>query len=270
MQGEGVPTHFILGERTTQNHMKPRIIVWFSCGGPSAVAGKMAVKHYGESHEVAIVNCDTRPSEHSDNYRFSQEVEAWLGRPITYISNPAYKTVDEVFEKTRYMSGIRGARCTTELKKAPRHEFAFPDDIHVFGFTFGERKRARDFTERNPELKLLWILIDLKMSKKDCMNELKRAGIQQPMMYELGFDNNNCPGCVKSKGKWYWDMIRTHFPEVFKRRCEQSRAIGCRLVAFKGKRIFLDELPSGPFNKPRKKENLSCGPECGTQIKLPI
>jgi len=28
-------------------------------------------------------------------------------------------------------------------------------------------------------------------------------------------------------------------------------------------RIFLDELPPGPFKKPRRKEPLSCGPECG-------
>ena len=249
--------------------MKPRMLVWFSCGGPSAAASKLAIRHYSASHDVQIVNCDTRPSEDPDNYRFSKQCEQWFGQPIVYISNPAYKTVDDVFEKERYMSGIAGARCTTELKKKPRHEFAFPDDIHVFGYTLGESKRARRFQANNPELKLKWILIEMKMTKRDCLWMLQDAGIRQPLMYDLGFDNNNCPGCVKASSPWYWDMIRTHFPDAFQRRCIQSRAIGCRLVEISHhNRIFLDELPPGPFKRPRKKENLSCGPECGTQINL--
>lgn len=244
---------------------KPRMIVWFSCGGPSACAAKEAIRRYGDLHEVVVVNCDTRPSEHSDNYRFSSEVEAWLGQPILYIRNEDYATVDDVFEKTRYMSGVRGARCTTELKKVPRHRFAAPDDIHVFGFTLGEEGRARRFRMRNPELNLKWVLIEAGMTRKSCMAELAAAGIAEPEMYRLGFDNNNCPGCVKASSKWYWDKIRQHFPDVFKRRCEQSRKLGVKLVEISHhKRVFLDELPPGPFAKPRKKEQLSCGPECAS------
>jgi len=246
---------------------KPRILCWFSCGAPSAVAAKKTISYYGKSREVVVVNCDTRPSEHEDNYRFSAECERWFGQPIVYIRNPEYATVDDVFELKRYMSGVAGARCTTELKKLPRHEFARPDDTHVFGFTYGERERAAIFTIRNPDMNLLWILVKLELTKRDCLAELRMAGIKQPVMYDLGFNNNNCPGCVKSSSPWYWDMVRTHFPEVFKRRCRQSRAIGCRLVEIHHhERIFLDELPPGPFKKSGKKENLSCGPECGIQL----
>lgn len=244
------------------------MIVWFSCGAASAVASKKAIETYSSEFEILIVNCDTRPSEHKDNYRFCTDVEKWLGQPIVFIRNENYGTVDDVFEKTRYMSGVRGARCTTELKKLPRHSFALPDDTHIFGFTSEESRRMKNFQDRNPELKLKWVLKDAGITKSQCYQILKDAGIELPAMYKLGFDNNNCPGCVKASSPWYWSQVRKHFPEVFKRRCEQSRALGVRLVEIKShQRIFLDELPEMEFKKRGKKENLSCGPECGLPTK---
>lgn len=246
-----------------------RILCWFSCGAPSAVAAKICLNLYAINNEVLVLNCDTKSSEHPDNRRFFNEVQNWLGVPIIELKSDDYKTVDEVFEKTRYMSGVRGARCTTELKKIPRLKFAQPDDIHVFGFTVEEKKRAREFESRNPDMICKWVLIDNNISRSECFSRLRMAKINQSVMYLLGFDNNNCPGCVKGSSPWYWDMVRKHFPEVFKRRCEQSRAIGCRLVEIHHhERIFLDELPPGPFKKNHKKEHMSCGPECGIQLPL--
>lgn len=224
--------------------------------------------------------CDTRPSERSDNYRFSAEVEKWLGVPITYIRNDKYTTVDDVFDRTGYMSGPKGARCTVELKKKPRFAFQRPDDIHVFGLTADEGKRIKKFTANNPELRLLWILQKHNVTKARALECMECAGIELPLSYRIGFDNNNCPGCVKGTSPWYWDMVRTHDPEVFQRRCEQSRKLGVRLAEctkealsrlpssvqpFGSKdRIFLDELPPGPYTKHGKKERMSCGPDCGT------
>lgn len=261
-----------------------RILCWFSCGAPSAIAAKVCLEEFGPER-VTVVNCDSKPSEHLDNYRFFNDIRDWLGVPIVELKSEDYKTVDEVFVKTRYMSGNRGARCTTELKKIPRLRFAQPDDIHVFGFTADEKSRAEDFEQRNPDMLLKWILIEKGITRWECVRRLTRARIRQPAMYELGFDNNNCPGCVKAQSPWYWDMIRKHFPDVFKRRCEQSRSINCRLVettvelkrklesinmsqVVKGKRLFLDELPPGPYKKKSKKEHMSYGPECGIQLSL--
>lgn len=247
--------------------MKPRMLCWFSCGGPSAVAAKKSIELCSETHEVVVVNCDTRASEHEDNYRFSRECEAWFGQSIVYLKNPKYVTVDQVFEETKYMSGVGGARCTTELKKRPRLEYARVDDVHVFGFTAEEEGRMDAFRNRNPDLILRFILSELWIFRLTVIKILDKAGIKLPEMYLKGYDNNNCPGCVKASSPWYWDKIRTDFPEVFKRRCEQSRKIGCRLVEIHHhERIFLDELPPGPFKR-YKKENMSCGPECG-QLSL--
>lgn len=244
-----------------------RILCWFSCGAPSAVASKVALEEFGT--RVTVLNCDTKSSEHPDNRRFFREVQDWLGVRIVELRSSDFTTVDEVFEKTRYMSGVRGARCTTELKKIPRLKFAQPDDVHVFGMTVGEKKRIKDFEERNPDMLLKWILAEKRITRAECVRRIKSAGIEQPAMYQIGFDNNNCPGCVKGSSPWYWDMVRKHFPDVFKRRCEQSRAINCRLVEIHHhERIFLDELPPGPFKKRAKKEHMSCGPECGIQLPL--
>lgn len=240
-----------------------RYLVWFSCGAPSAVAAKLAIGDYGKDN-VVVVNCDTKPSEHPDNYRFFNEVQSWLGVKITEIRSDKYVTVEDVVSNTRYMSGIKGARCTTELKKVPRMRFANPDDTHIFGMTYDEESRALEFQHRNPDLILDWILLKYRYTRAKCIHLVKTAGILEPMMYRLGFNNNNCPGCLKATSPWYWDMIRTHFPDTFKSRCQQSREIGCKLVRVDGERIFLDELPAGPFKKSR--EHISCGPECGLQL----
>lgn len=256
--------------RATERAHPERVLVWFSCGAASAVAAKKSLELYGHTHEVLIVNCDTRNSEHPDNYRYSADCEKWFGQTVLFIRNNQYEDVDDVFDQTRYMSGVRGARCTAMLKKVPRLHFSRPTDWHVFGYTADgrERKRLKDFRERNPALRVLDPLGDLGLTKFKCHLMLSQAGIRQAAMYALGFNNNNCPGCVKASSPWYWAMVRKHFPEVFKRRCEQSRELGVRLVEIHHhERIFLDELPPGEperfKNRRSKKEDLSCGPECG-------
>lgn len=257
---------------------RPRILCWVSWGAASVIAAREALRLFRDTHEVVLVNCDTRSSEHPDNYRFSQEAQNWLGWPIKFLKSDQFTDVDAVFVGTSYMSGPDGARCTVELKKKMRHQFATPDDIHVWGFTAEEWKRCRDFQKRNPDMHNLFILPALGITHADCLERIAAAGIRLPRMYELGFDNNNCPGCVKASSPWYWAHVREHFPEVFARRCNLSRALGVRLVQATNecvkrlapgvvplgdkRRIFLDELPAGAFKKGRG-ENLSCGPECG-------
>lgn len=261
--------------------MKKRVISWFSNGAASAVASKIAVEELSQEFDVRVICCDTRPSEHEDNYRFSNEVQAWIGKEIQFLSSTKYVSVDQVFESVKYMSGTYGAPCTRELKKVPRLEFAEADDIHIFGYTYDEQVRIKNFKSRNPELITDLILDRKKITKSMSLYKLHQSGIELPMMYRIfsdedrklygvdGFDNNNCPGCVKSTSQWYWSMIRKYFPDVFQRRVQQSRATGCRLIQVsKTKRIFLDELPDKVFKKRKKKENLSCGPECGGNAKF--
>ena len=241
--------------------MNNRIVVWFSCGAASAVAAKLAVETYGD--RCHVVYCDTLASEHPDNARFFADVERWIGRKITIIRSEKYATIDDVFERTRFMSSPFGARCTTELKKLPREAFQEPSDTHIFGYTSEETRRADSFEEHNPTLVVEWLLIDRGVTKQRCLGMLEQAEITLPEMYKLGFDHNNCPGCVKSQAPGYWNRVRRNFPEVFDRRVKQSRLIGVRLVKIDGERVFLDELPAdldGPD------DDIDCGPVC--QIPL--
>jgi len=235
-----------------------RLIVWFSCGAASACALKMVA----ELNPVAMY-CDCLSNEHEDNARFLADIEAWTGVSIEIIKSDDYSSVEDVFKSRRYMSGIAGAPCTVELKKVPRFRVQRPDDIHVFGFTCDEKKRIVDFNKGNFDLNLAWPLAQKDMTKQDCFDLLDTAGINLPKMYELGYKNNNCIGCVKATSPDYWNLVRRTHPKVFKKRCEQSREIGCKLTRYKGDRIYLDQLPAD--SNEVVIEDLSCGPQCGVE-----
>ena len=238
-----------------------RNIVWFSCGVASATTAKLAVEKYGIEN-VNIVYCDMRKDEHPDNDRFLHDVERWLGKEIEIIKSPHFDSVDEVFDKTNYMSGVGGARCTVEMKKVPRFNYQYPDDTHMLGLCADEQRRIDQFNRDNFDMRLDWILLDRGMTKADCKKFVADAGIELPAMYQLGFANNNCIGCVKAQSPKYWNMVRTNFPDRFERRAEQSRRIGCKLVRLHGERIFLDELPATTTEEII--EDISCGIQCGT------
>lgn len=68
-----------------------RIIAWFSCGAPSAVAAKVAVERYGKERTVEVCYCDLSADEHPDNLRFLADVERWIGQPVIRLSNPKYR-----------------------------------------------------------------------------------------------------------------------------------------------------------------------------------
>ena len=190
-----------------------RVLVWFSCGAASAVAAKIAVKKHG--YAVEVVYCDVMSTEHPDNARFFVDIEKWLQHPIRKIASYKYTSIDHVFEKTRYMAGVSGARCTTEMKKLPRYAFQRPDDVHIFGLTADETQRIDNFKANNPDLLLEWPLLEHGITKDDCYSILREADIELPIMYTLGYNNNNCLGCVKASSARYWNMIRRDFPEVF-------------------------------------------------------
>ena len=89
-----------------------------------------------------------------------------------------------------------------------------------------------------PKFKHEFPLIDKGLTKEDCHGLLKQLGIKRPKMYDLGYRNNNCIGCVKG-GKGYWNKIRIDFPEVFEARAKQEREVGHTCI----KGVYLDELP---------------------------
>lgn len=239
-----------------------RHLVWFSCGAASAVAAKLCVQTYDDT---VVAYCDTSASEHPDNARFLVEVEAWLDVPIVKLRNEKFSDIYDVFDKTGYLVGVAGARCSTELKKKVRREFEEPDDIHIFGYTVEERHRVKRFEDNNPELVCEWPLVERGLTKDDCLGLLWKQGIKIPAMYELGYHNNNCIGCVKGQSG-YWNKIRCDFPGVFARMAAQERKMDVAInKRYEGKeriRVFLDELDPGAGNYDAEPD-ISCGIVCG-------
>lgn len=214
-----------------------RTLGWFSCGAASAVAVKLT--------GAQPVYCETG-AEHPDNDRFMRSCEDWFGQKVTRLRSDQYTDTWDVWHKTRWLAGINGARCTVELKVAPRLEFQRPTDQHVFGYTADgpDCDRARRLSENYPELKLIFPLIERGIKKDACLSMVKHAGIELPPMYAMGFQNNNCIPCVKATSPDYWALIRTKFPREFERMAKLSRDLDVRLCRIKDERRFIDEIPA--------------------------
>lgn len=214
-----------------------RAIGWFSCGAASAVAVKLT--------GAMPVYCETG-AEHPDNERFMADCERWFGQTVTRLRSDQYADTWDVWEKTRWLAGIAGARCTIELKVGPRLAFQRPDDIHVFGYTADgpDADRALRLSETYPELTLRFPLIDRGITKAACLAMVERAGIALPPMYAMGFQNNNCIPCVKATSPAYWALVRKQFPAEFDRMARLSRELDVRLCRIDGERAFIDEIPA--------------------------
>lgn len=205
----------------------------FSAGVSSFVAAYLA-----KPDRIVFINV---ASQHPDTLRFVADAERVLGRPIEIIGDQRYRqSVDVVIAKRRYINGPAGACCTTELKKRVRQEWerknAHPGMVYVWGYDADERRRA-ERTAAASEFGVSFPLIERGLTKENCHAIAAELGIKRPAMYDLGYSNNNCVGCVKG-GRGYWNKIRRDFPEVFERRAKQEREVGRSCI----KGVFLDEL----------------------------
>ena len=239
-----------------------RIAVWFSCGAASAIAAKLTLDRYGAANTVRILNNPVK-EEGDDNRRFCRDVSAWLGIEVEEVKHPLFPnaSAEEVWDRTKAMVFPHGAPCTRYLKKLARQEWEKnnPVDWHVFGFGAEERRRHDAFvlTERS---NVLPVLIEAGLTRQDCFEMVVAAGLEPPDSYARGKPNANCDGCVKATLPTYWNFTRRDRPEVFASRAAQSRRLGVRLVRYRGKRIFLDELPADAVGRPMKSLKM---PECG-------
>lgn len=234
-----------------------RVLGWYSHGITSGVMAKMLVEQYPDCE---IVNCSsTMRNEHPDNARFMADMEAWTGKKFIQLYSEKYYDIFDVFDRRNFIISPPPARmaiCTIELKRAPREAYQSPGDVHCFGMTADEPQRVERFKRDNPELYLMFPLVDAGLSKQDCLNTIMRAGIEVPAMYKLGYKNNNCIGCVKG-GKGYWNKIRVDFPEHFDRMAKFEREKNARIF----NDVWLDELDPTAGNYKSELE-VECGVTC--------
>ncbi len=208
--------------------------------------------------------------QHKDSIRFIKDCEKAIGKKIEILSSAEYKSVEDC---VKVFGGFRNpsnnfAPCTNWLKKRVRKEWEEQHKdcelTYVWGFDLKEKNRAERTIEANPQANHEFSLIDKCLSKEEVHGLFERTfDFKRPLMYDLGYPNNNCIGCVKG-GMGYWNNIRKDFPEVFKARSELERQVGYAMLKdSNGKPIFLDELEPTRGNM-----NTEIFPDCGIMCYL--
>jgi len=230
-------------------------VSWFSAGVSSAVATKLAIDRIDQ---IIYTHID---DQHPDTLRFVKDCEVWFGKPVEILQSP-YKTVAAAVRAggSKFVNGPSGAICTRYLKRRVRQEWE-ADHCHeqlayVWGMDCDEQGRADRIRESMRNQEHIFPLIDAKITKTQAHQILAASGIRRPVMYDLGFQNNNCIGCVKG-GMAYWNRVRIAFPNVFAARAKMEREIGGSCI----NGTYLDELdPQRGRDKPPIVE--ACGIYC--------
>lgn len=229
-------------------------VVWLSAGVSSFIAGYLVKETVDKWIYIDIAD------QHPDSMRFIRDCEKVIGVQVEILKSNEFNTVEEVCRKFKYINSPHGAACTGMLKKKVRksweNEHLGEPLTYVWGMDLNEQNRAKRLTKSQPEYIHEFPLIDNNISKQDAHAILDRLGIKRPIMYDLGFLNNNCVGCVKG-GMWYWNQIRKQFPEVFEKRAKMERDLNASCL----NGMFLDELP---LDTGRRNDEISqdCGVMC--------
>lgn len=240
-------------------------VAWLSAGVSSFIAAYLIKDEIDEFYYIDIAD------QHPDSMRFIKDCEKLLGKPINVLKSKVYNTVESACQAGGMIRNARTgyAYCTDYLKKRVRKEqfemYHHNDEItYVWGMDCSPRERARAerIEQAQPDIKHRFPLIEKNLTKQDCHAMSKRLGLKRPLMYNLGYQTNNCIGCVKG-GMGYWNKIRRDFPEVFESRAKMERKLNCRCL----KECFLDELDPNRGNADEEIVE-DCGIFCEINLKL--
>ena len=207
-------------------------VCWLSGGVSSFVAGYLVKDQVDKFIYIDI------DDQHPDTLRFIEECQDILGKKTEILKSP-YGSVENVIRQFRFINSPYGAKCTQILKKRVRKEWEQGKGrlTYVWGFDHNEKGRAQRLEETMEEHDHVFPLIERHLKKEEAHGVLRELGINRPVMYNLGYHNNNCVGCVKG-GMGYWNKIRQDFPEVFINMSRLEREIGATCI----KGVYLDEL----------------------------
>lgn len=210
-------------------------VCWLSAGVSSFISGYIARDTIDKFIYIDIAD------QHPDSMRFIHDCEKALEKPVEILKSP-YSSVENAIRAAgviRLQGGF--APCTSWLKKRVRKEWEYAhseyDLTYVWGYDYTEQRRADNLCESMSEFCHVFPLIDKKLMKQDAHGMIDMLGIKRPAMYDLGYNNNNCIGCIKG-GMGYWNKIRNDFPDVFAKRAKLERDIGHSIL----KECYLDEL----------------------------
>lgn len=200
-----------------------RVIVAISGGKASAWCAGWALEKYDKNNVILYFN-DVK-WEDQDLYRFLEDLSKALNHPITEDSDG--RSPEQLFYDQKCLANNRLPFCSRILKAERLHKFFQEGDTLVFGIGCDEIHRAQRLVHMYQKIadkrginapKMEFPLIKNKVKKADIDAWLYNLGIEEPLLYKLGFEHNNCSGgCVRA-GKWQWVQLYHIRPEVYAER----------------------------------------------------
>lgn len=194
-----------------------RRVVQFSGGTGSWAAARRVVDDHGPD-DVVLLFADTL-IEDPDLHRFLAEASADLGVPVTRVCDG--RTPYQVDVDRRWLSNSRIAQCSLELKIKPCRRWleanCDPDETMLYvGIDWSE-------THRIPGIVNGWAPWRVEMplaeppyvDKRQIADDLRRRGIESPMLNRLGFPHNNCGGACMRGGQAQWVHLLRTFPDRY-------------------------------------------------------
>lgn len=168
-------------------------VSWFSAGASSAVATKLVIDQIDRIIYTHIED------QHPDTLRFVRDCQEWFGKPVEILQSPHKSVHGAIMATASYPSGVyvngpRGASCTRYLKRQVRQEWEYEQEdelSYVWGMDYDEKDRADRLNVSMPGIMHLFPLIERRMAKRHAHEILKASGIKRPVMYDLGYPNND-------------------------------------------------------------------------------
>ena len=205
-----------------------RIVVGLSGGKASAWCADYVLRQfpdYRESRRIVLYFNDTK-WEHPTLYEFLDSLSEYWNYPITYDSDG--RSPEDLMYDLSAIPNNRMPFCSRILKAERLQRFVEDGDAIVFGIgnTKEELKRAERIRnvyrevsrKRKIQLYISFPIIYERVSDSEIDNWLASTGIEEPLLYKLGFSHNNCSGgCVRA-GKKSWARLYLLLPEVYKER----------------------------------------------------
>ncbi len=228
-----------------------KAVAMWGGGITSWAVGRYAVDTHGPDN-VTLLFADTK-AEDADMPRFNADCERQLGVPLTVVADG--RTPEQVDIDRRWLSNSRTAQCSFWLKIVPCRKWldanCDPANTIVYvGIDWTEMERlpgqhmgyahrapgvcakpkyCRSLFDENGRLEgpgckhlldVPW-RVDAPLTRapyrtKDMHIAAFRAlGYDEPEMYRLGFEHNNCAGSCIRGGQAHWAQVLRVRPELF-------------------------------------------------------
>lgn len=212
-------------------------IVFLSGGKASFAVADYVKRKY--PHDNILLYFQDVLVEHHDTYRFLEEASDKLKLPL--LTHSMGLTPIQLMFERKMLYNSRIADCSKILKVRTAKNFLKrgmkptiekwrnkhflkridfrTKPILYLGIGFDEMHRSGPVKENWKPFRVEFPLIDYVI---DTDLTLKKYGIRQPDLYNLGFSHNNCNGCCVRAGVGHFKNLKRKMPEVYNKFAEQE------------------------------------------------